>query len=184
MKNGTEYVLRFGNLDRCRRRPGEGQSAEDKAATPADADKKADKSDVHRYLFVMARFNKDAVKQPELVKLPELPAKSEAQPADQTPRKQRRPRPKKAKRLLQKEHERLRRKTRKRAAAKADEAASRINQPSRLTRQSRPKAARRKTREEGRCRPRKNLAAEPDKEIEKVIAERKRDRAGKSAQAG
>ena len=65
MKNGTEYVLRFGNLDRCCRQPGQGQSAEDKAATPADAEKKADKSDVHRYLFVMARLNKDAVKQPD-----------------------------------------------------------------------------------------------------------------------
>ena len=51
--------------------------------------RKADKDDVHRYLFVMARFNKDAVKQPELVKLPELPAKSEAKPADQPAAKQR-----------------------------------------------------------------------------------------------
>ena len=59
------------------------KARQEKAAEPADAEKKADKNDVHRYLFVMARLNKDAVKQPDLVKLPELPAKSEAKPADQ-----------------------------------------------------------------------------------------------------
>ena len=79
LKNGAEYVLRFGNLTNV---AGGGQ---DKDAKPADqataadgTDNKADKSDVNRYLFVMARLNKDAVKQPELVKLPELPAKPEA----------------------------------------------------------------------------------------------------------
>jgi hypothetical protein len=84
MKNGAEYVLRFGNLTSV-----DGGEAEEPAvaATPADAaaaaaaaEKKAG-DDVHRYLFVMARMNKDAVKQPELKPLPELPADA-AKPAD------------------------------------------------------------------------------------------------------
>ena len=53
---------------------------------PGDAagkDKKDDKGGIHRYLFVMARLNKDAVKRPELVTLPDLPpAKSDAPATD------------------------------------------------------------------------------------------------------
>ncbi len=83
MKNGTEYVLRFGSLTNV---AGGGRDKEEKAqnkdAKTGAADKKADKSDVHRYMFVMARFDKSAVKQPELQKLPDLPAKTEAK-ADQ-----------------------------------------------------------------------------------------------------
>jgi hypothetical protein len=82
LKNGAEYVLRFGNLTNV---AGSGQDKDEKPAdknAPAAAgkNKKSDKNDVHRYLFVMARFNKDAVKQPELAKLPDLPANSEAKP--------------------------------------------------------------------------------------------------------
>jgi hypothetical protein len=81
MKNGTEYVLRFGNLTNV----GGGEQQEDAAknAQPADAagEKKGD-NDVHRYLFVMARFDEAAVKQPELQQLPELPAGDEAKPAE------------------------------------------------------------------------------------------------------
>jgi hypothetical protein len=78
MKNGVQYVLRFGNLTNV----GGGEQQDD--ATKADAaaaaaDKKKD-SDVHRYLFVMARFDEASVKQPELQTLPELPAE-EAAPA-------------------------------------------------------------------------------------------------------
>jgi hypothetical protein len=84
MKNGAEYVLRFGNLTNV---SGSGEQKDDAApATPADAaaaaaaaaDKKTG-SDVHRYMFVMARHNKAAVKQPELKPLP--PAAEEAKPA-------------------------------------------------------------------------------------------------------
>jgi Domain of unknown function (DUF4340) len=71
MKDGTEYVLRFGNLTNAGT-TGE-QAGEAAAATETDQ-KPADGSDVNRYLFVMARFNESAVKQPELEKLPELPA--------------------------------------------------------------------------------------------------------------
>ncbi|HEX3601034.1 MAG TPA: DUF4340 domain-containing protein [Lacipirellulaceae bacterium] len=81
LKNGAEYVLRFGNLTNVAG-SGQDKDKDDKAAadkTAADGKaKKGDKNDVHRYLFVMARFNKDAVKQPELAKLPDLPAKAEA----------------------------------------------------------------------------------------------------------
>ena len=79
MKNGTEYVLRFGNLTNT---AGTGDKKDEAAAkdaadptkaASADKDKKGDKSDVHRYLFAMARFNEKAIKQPELVKLPDLP---------------------------------------------------------------------------------------------------------------
>jgi hypothetical protein len=80
MKNGVEYVLRFGNLTNV------ASGKKDDAAAPAaaaDAAAEAKKSggDVHRYMFVMARHNKDAVKQPELKPLPELPAAPETKPA-------------------------------------------------------------------------------------------------------
>jgi hypothetical protein len=85
MKNGTEYVLRFGNLTSA-----DGQERQDEAA-PAEpasppgstADAKKD-NDVHRYLFVMARFNESAVKQPELQELPELPKTDAAAPPAET----------------------------------------------------------------------------------------------------
>jgi hypothetical protein len=84
MKNGAEYVLRFGNLTNV----AAGDADEPAVpATPADAAAAAEKKtgdDVHRYLFVMARLNKDAVKQPELQPLPELPADS-AKPAEGAP---------------------------------------------------------------------------------------------------
>jgi hypothetical protein len=77
-KNGVEYVLRFGNLTNV----ASGEK-DDAAAAPTDAAAAAKTSDgdVHRYMFVMARQNKDAVKQPELQPLPELPANEETKPA-------------------------------------------------------------------------------------------------------
>ena len=82
MKNGAEYVLRFGNLTNVAGsdKDKEEKAADKEASPAAGKDKKGDKSDVHRYLFVMARFNKDAVKQPDLAKLPDLPAGTEAKP--------------------------------------------------------------------------------------------------------
>ncbi len=74
MKNGTEYVLRFGNLTSV---DGGGQDGE--PAAEADAAAAKSDGDANRYLFVMARFNEAAVKQPELQQLPELPAKEEAE---------------------------------------------------------------------------------------------------------
>jgi hypothetical protein len=73
LKNGAEYVLRFGNLTSG---PGEEKNKQTPEALPTKKD--ADDSDVHRYLFVMARFNEDAVKRPELQPLPELPKEEAA----------------------------------------------------------------------------------------------------------
>jgi hypothetical protein len=79
-KNGAEYVLRFGNLTNV----ASGENPEDAAAAAAAAAVGEQKSndDVHRYMFVMARHNKAAVKQPDLKPLPELPAGAE-QPASE-----------------------------------------------------------------------------------------------------
>ncbi|TWT33599.1 hypothetical protein KOR34_34310 [Posidoniimonas corsicana] len=59
MKDGVEYVLRFGNPQ------------VETGAAPAEGD--AEREAVNRYLFVMARFNEDAIAKPELEDLPELP---------------------------------------------------------------------------------------------------------------
>jgi len=70
MKDGVEYVLRFGDL----RMGSGGKDGEHPAdATAAEKTKAGDKS-VQRYLFAMARFNEAAVKKPELEALPPLPA--------------------------------------------------------------------------------------------------------------
>ncbi len=74
MNNGTEYVLRFGNLTNTAN-PDQPKE-EGKTAGEAGDKSKSDKEDVHRYLFVMARFNEDAVKRPELETLPELPSEN------------------------------------------------------------------------------------------------------------
>jgi hypothetical protein len=83
MKNGTEYVLRFGKFTNV----GAGDKANEDTATgePNAADAKANDGGVHRYLFVMARFNENAVKRPDLQDLPELPAKDEQPAAAQPP---------------------------------------------------------------------------------------------------
>src|SRR5215216_6721429 len=81
MKNGTQYVLRFGNLTNVAGGQDKDEKAPAKDAKADAKDKKADKgdkNDVHRYLFVMAQFDENAIKRPELQKLPELPAKSDA----------------------------------------------------------------------------------------------------------
>ena len=79
MKNGTEYVLRFGNLTNVGTEGGQTQQT---AAAGADAAGEDKDGGVHRYLFVMARFNEGAVKRPELQELPELPAQATETPAD------------------------------------------------------------------------------------------------------
>ena len=80
MKNGTEYVLRFGNLTNVGT---EGGQAEPPTAAGADAAGEDKDGGVHRYMFVMARFNEGAVKPPETQDLPELPAQAADTPADQ-----------------------------------------------------------------------------------------------------
>jgi hypothetical protein len=75
MKNGAEYVLRFGDLVQVDEdKPADGDAAKSNAAKDDAAKAAGDKTGIHRYLFVMARFNEAAVKKPELADLPELPA--------------------------------------------------------------------------------------------------------------
>ena len=74
LKNGTEYVLRFGNLTNVAERGSEEEEAAVPSGTADDSSSVGGKkSDVHRYLFVMARFNENAVTKPELQDLPALP---------------------------------------------------------------------------------------------------------------
>jgi hypothetical protein len=92
LKNGCEYVLRFGNITNVAKGEKD-DSAAAAAAAEAKAAAKTSNGDVHRYMFVMARQNKDAVKQPDIKPLPELPKKEDtpaadaaaAAPADATP---------------------------------------------------------------------------------------------------
>lgn len=86
MKDGVEYVLRFGDL---RLDTSGADSKKSDAEHPADAtaaDKaKAGDKNVQRYLFAMARFNEAAVKKPELAPLPPLPEEAPAEPAKESP---------------------------------------------------------------------------------------------------
>lgn len=63
MKDGVEYLLRFGNGMTV---SGDGEEKSDDAAGKA--------SSSGRYLFVMARFNEDLLAKPALDPLPEVPA--------------------------------------------------------------------------------------------------------------
>lgn len=81
LKDGVEYVLRFGNLKLASDVQNPDAAADpaaaavDPAADPtADAEKKPDAEEgINRYLFVMARFNENAVAKPTLEELPALP---------------------------------------------------------------------------------------------------------------
>jgi hypothetical protein len=67
LENGVEYVLRFGNLQ---------MQTDDDATSPdsqADGNEQEADDGIHRYLFVMARFNEGAVEKPQLTDLPDLP---------------------------------------------------------------------------------------------------------------
>jgi len=72
LRNGVEYVLRFGNLQM------EGDEA------PGDADVASLAGDgINRYLFVMAQFNESMIERPELDDLPEIPSREDSPaPAD------------------------------------------------------------------------------------------------------
>ncbi|TWT77537.1 hypothetical protein Pla123a_21980 [Posidoniimonas polymericola] len=71
MKDGVEYVLRFGNPQvEGGEANADGQAADDKA--------------VNRYLFVMARFDEGAIEKPELEEVPALPDGAREQGVEQT----------------------------------------------------------------------------------------------------
>jgi len=79
LKDGVEYVLRFGNLQI----DGEGDSearedASDEEGNEKSDEEKPDSDDgINRYLFVMARFNESMIEKPEPTELPELPEDTE-----------------------------------------------------------------------------------------------------------
>lgn len=78
MKDGVEYVLRFGELKLSRDGESEAAKPEELEGTKPDDEETGDEEGVNRYLFVMARFNENAVEKPVLEDLPELPAGAEA----------------------------------------------------------------------------------------------------------
>lgn len=81
MKDGVEYVLRFGDL----RMDTSTKDPDHPADATADDKAKAGDKSVQRYLFAMARFNEAAVKKPVLEELPPLPDESAAPTATEAP---------------------------------------------------------------------------------------------------
>lgn len=75
MKDGVEYLLRFGNRTTV---AGEGEAANSEAAAAGTRG---------RYLFVLARFNESLLEKPALEPLPDEPAETDDKPAadDETP---------------------------------------------------------------------------------------------------
>ena len=119
---------------------------------------------MHRYLFVMARFNKDAVKQPDLVKLPDLPAKSEAKPADQ-PAANATPTPPAKEGDAAADRDRSTTPRQRRRQRRSEPAK---DKPAAATDAAKPAEGAEKKDDAAA-----KTGAEPDKELEKVMAERK-----------
>ena len=77
MKDGVQYVLRFGNI----------------AGDTNDGNKKkegedSDEGQLNRYIFVMAEFNADAIEKPELEPLPEAKPEANADESDEAAKKE------------------------------------------------------------------------------------------------
>lgn len=85
MKDGVEYILRFGEIAETDEDDGDGAEADAKksaagASKPADEKAKDEKSKgSSRYIFVMARFNPDMIAKPELTPLPAEPKPAAAE---------------------------------------------------------------------------------------------------------
>jgi hypothetical protein len=88
MKDGVEYVLRFGEVAGAGTEEAEKKPAEDEAKSGEEKGKEGEKKageenkeeggrGMNRYIFVMAEFNPDAIAKPELEELP----KEAAEPA-------------------------------------------------------------------------------------------------------
>jgi len=71
LADGVEYVLRFGNLQ---------MQSDTGSDTQSSGDGEETDDGIHRYLFLMARYNDSMIERPELAELPELPA----EPSDST----------------------------------------------------------------------------------------------------
>ncbi|MEM6329961.1 MAG: DUF4340 domain-containing protein [Planctomycetota bacterium] len=89
MKDGVEYVLRFGNLLLGKEEDGGQEDGQDRAAggdqdaaaAAAEAEDGDGKAGINRYLFVLARLNEAAIDKPELEEVPPLPEGAD-KPAD------------------------------------------------------------------------------------------------------
>ncbi|WP_428306477.1 DUF4340 domain-containing protein [Lacipirellula sp.] len=87
-RDGVEYVLRFGQLQ-VQTDSADGEVPVDPTAVEeaAKAAASRDGKDLRRYLFVMARFNEDAIPKPQLKELPAAAdsegTKEEAAPAEE-----------------------------------------------------------------------------------------------------
>lgn len=77
MKDGVEYLLRFGSGTTV---AAAGEAANDETAADGSASEAAEASG--RYLFVTARFNESLLEKPTLEPVPEAPAADEAKKAD------------------------------------------------------------------------------------------------------
>ncbi len=75
MKDGVEYLLRFGNQTKVEGEP-------ETEAKPDDAAEKPASQDVGRYLFVLARVNEGLLEKPTLQPLPALPDEATPPPND------------------------------------------------------------------------------------------------------
>ena len=80
MNNGVEYVLRFGETAST---PGSGQpeKAKDKKQKGPAKEDKTEPAAQNRYLLVMAQFNPDGLRKPDLRPLPEEKPAETAKPA-------------------------------------------------------------------------------------------------------
>jgi hypothetical protein len=79
MKDGVEYVLRFGAPTTV---AGDSKSGEENGNKGADPEKGAAGETSGRYLLVMARFNEQLLEKPTLDPLPEVPADASKQEED------------------------------------------------------------------------------------------------------
>lgn len=82
MKDGVEYLLRFGDIA--------ADSGGGKKTPDAKADEKDAKS-VNRYILVMAQFDKDAIAKPDLEKLPPLPDEKKPEAKDEAKKDEKKP---------------------------------------------------------------------------------------------
>jgi hypothetical protein len=73
MKDGVQYVLRFGQIAGAEEKAAGAEEAEAVGKQPQEGEeetKEADAAGVNRYLFVMAEFNPEIIPKPELEPLP------------------------------------------------------------------------------------------------------------------
>jgi hypothetical protein len=98
MKDGVEYVLRFGNISESRRADSDDDAKKEDKAKKQDKkeDKKAQKGEkksagVNRYIFVMAEFNPTAIAKPTLEELPKEEAPAEPKDAAKSAKAEEKP---------------------------------------------------------------------------------------------